>query len=104
MNNYKKLSDELLKKDGIDPAKIPNSERTMFEQLLDKHLNSGKTKQVLWRIIMKSKITKLATAAVIIVTCSIGIIFWRSTGSGIALAEVLARIEQAHDLARLDRE
>ncbi len=49
---------------------------------------------VLWRIIMKSKITKFAAAAVIIVACSTGIIFWNNTGSGIALGDVLKRIEQ----------
>jgi len=94
MDNYKKLSEELLKKDGIDPANIPDSERKMFERSLDKHLKSGQSKQVLWRIIMKSNITRFATAAVIIVACSTGIIFWKSTGSGIALADVLTKIEQ----------
>ena len=50
--------------------------------------------QKIWRTIMKSPITKLATAAVIIIACVIGISLWRTTGSGIALADVLARIEQ----------
>jgi hypothetical protein len=35
MNN-KKLSEELLKIDGIDPAKISDTERAMFRQMLDK--------------------------------------------------------------------
>ena len=43
---------------------------------------------------MKRPITKLAAAAVIILACSTGLILWRSTGSGIALADVLTRIEQ----------
>lgn len=43
---------------------------------------------------MKSPITKLAAAAVIIIACFTGLFFWKSTGSGIALADVLARIEQ----------
>jgi hypothetical protein len=43
---------------------------------------------------MKSNITKLTTAAVMIIACTIGLIFWNSTGSGIALADVLTRIEQ----------
>jgi hypothetical protein len=47
-----------------------------------------------WRLIMKTPITKLATAAVVIIACLIGLSFWRTTGSGIALADVLARIEQ----------
>jgi len=50
--------------------------------------------QNIWRTIMKSSITKLAAATVIIIACSTGIILWKSTGSGIALADVLTRIEQ----------
>jgi hypothetical protein len=50
--------------------------------------------QNIWRIIMKSPITKIAAAAVIIIACSTGLILWKSTGSGIALADVLTRIEQ----------
>jgi hypothetical protein len=47
------------------------------------------------RTIMKSPITKLAAAVVIIIACLIGLSLWRNTGSGIALADVLAQIEQA---------
>ncbi len=45
-------------------------------------------------IIMKNPITKLAVAAVVIIACLIGLSLWRTTGSGIALADVLARIEK----------
>jgi len=41
--------------------------------------------QNIWRTIMKSKITKLAAAAAIIIACFTGLFFWKSTGSGIAL-------------------
>jgi len=44
--------------------------------------------------IMKSPITKLAAAAVIIIACVVGLSLWKTTGSGIALGDVLARIEQ----------
>ena len=67
MDNYKKLSEELLRTDGIDPANIPETERAMFKAMLDKHFNSEQSRQVLWRIIMKSNITKFAAAAVIII-------------------------------------
>ena len=43
---------------------------------------------------MKSNITKLTAVAVIIIACVIGLSLWRNTGSGIALADVLARLEQ----------
>ncbi|MHC4160271.1 MAG: hypothetical protein ACYSSO_14460 [Planctomycetota bacterium] len=44
--------------------------------------------------IMKSPITKLAAITVIIIACVIGISLWRTTSTGIALADVLTRIEQ----------
>jgi hypothetical protein len=48
----------------------------------------------LGRIIMRSPLTKVAVAAVVMIACLIGLSFWRTTGSGIALADVLARVEQ----------
>jgi hypothetical protein len=48
----------------------------------------------MWRFVMKSPLTKLAVAAALIFACAIGLSLWRTTGSGIALADVLARIEQ----------
>jgi hypothetical protein len=56
MDSYKKLSEELLKKDGIDPANIPDSERTMFRQLLDKHLRTKRPESVIRRIVMLTKL------------------------------------------------
>lgn len=48
----------------------------------------------IWRITMKSPIVKIAVAAVVTIACLIGLFLWKSTSSGIALANVLARIEQ----------
>ncbi len=48
----------------------------------------------IWRTIMKSKTIRFATAAVVMIACGIGLSLWRTTSSGIALADVLARIEQ----------
>jgi len=45
------------------------------------------------RLIMRNPMTKIAAAAIVIVACAIGAMLWRGTGS-IALAEVLARVEQ----------
>ena len=65
------------------------------KQSLNELTTDRQTKgQNIWRIIMKSNVTKLTVAAMIIIVCSIGLIFWRSTSSGIALADVLTRIEQ----------
>lgn len=43
---------------------------------------------------MRNPITKLIVAAVILVACLAGIIVWTHTGSGIALADVLAQVQQ----------
>jgi hypothetical protein len=45
-------------------------------------------------MIMKSPWTKLAVAAAVLIACAVGLSLWRGTGSGIVLADVLARIEQ----------
>jgi len=43
---------------------------------------------------MKSPIIRLAAAAIVLIACGIGLSIWRTTGSGIVLAEVLARVER----------
>jgi len=53
MENYKNLSEELLKIDGINPANISETERAMFKAMLDeeqKHLNrlSWRNISLLW--------------------------------------------------------
>ncbi len=97
MDDYKKLSEELLKADSIDPINIPNSERMMFEQLFDEHLNSWLSKQNLWRIIMKSKLTKLTAAAVIILAVLLAIHYSGGSidGSGVIWANVLKQMENS---------
>ena len=45
-------------------------------------------------IIMRNPIIRIAVAAIVVIACVISLSFWRTTGSGIALADVLARIEQ----------
>jgi outer membrane lipoprotein-sorting protein/predicted house-cleaning noncanonical NTP pyrophosphatase (MazG superfamily) len=61
---------------------------------------SEKTKSVqpepnIWRTIMKSRIIKLAAAAVIVIAVLAGLPFFSGNGSGVVLAGVLERIEQA---------
>jgi outer membrane lipoprotein-sorting protein len=46
------------------------------------------------RLIMKSGIVKLAVAAAVILAAAGGIFLWTSTKSGVALADVLAKMEQ----------
>jgi hypothetical protein len=47
-----------------------------------------------WRITMRSPITKLAIAAVLVIACLMGMMMWKGTGSNVALADVLTKIEQ----------
>ena len=51
---------------------------------------------ILWEHIMKSRIIKLAAAAVIVIAVLAGLPFFSGNGSGVALADVLERIEQTH--------
>jgi hypothetical protein len=55
----------------------------------------ARTARNLGRIIMKSPVTKLAVAAAVLIACGVGLSLWSTTGSRIALADVLARVEKA---------
>jgi len=75
------------------------------DRIIDDALNalneSEKTKSLparpeIWRTIMKSPITRFAVAAVVLIAGGIGLYLWRTTGSGLALADVLARVEKAN--------
>ncbi len=76
----------------------PDADERMFEDVLQarRHLleDQPATPDSTWRKIMRSPLTKLAAAAIVAIACLIGLSFWRTTGSGIALADVLARVEQ----------
>jgi outer membrane lipoprotein-sorting protein len=68
---------------------------SLAESALD---NSIKTKPVvsqpvIWRIIMKSQISKIAIAAVFFIVCIIGLTMFNKT-SGVVLANVLTQIER----------
>lgn len=49
----------------------------------------------IWRTLMKSPFSKFAVVTVLTIAGVTGYFLWKSTGSGIALADVLTRIEQA---------
>ena len=100
MDDNKKLFDGLLKADGIDPAGATESERAAFGEMLDEQSESNGSKPGLrpeiWRIIMTSKMTKFAVAAVIIIAVLVGMNQFGGSidGTSIALADVAERIEQ----------
>jgi outer membrane lipoprotein-sorting protein len=64
--------------------------------MLTEHKQTTKTKNIsIWRIIMRSRIIKLAAAAVIVIGVFGVINLFVGTGTSVALADVLQRIEQA---------
>jgi hypothetical protein len=96
MNPEDKIKELIGKSDITIDAQTEN--RILGDAL--KHLDilkQRKSPQIglyIWRMIMKSTITKSAATAVIIIACVIGLSLWRNTGSGVALADALARVEQ----------
>ena len=68
--------------------------RKQLVQVLSHHQSERTSHPAGWRTIMKSPIAKLAVAAVVVIAGGIGLSLWRTTGSGIALADVLARLDE----------
>jgi len=77
MDNNKKIFEGLLKADGIDPAGSTESEHIAFKKMLDEQSKSKQSKPDprpdIWRIIMKSKMTKFAAAAIMIIAIIVGV-------------------------------
>jgi hypothetical protein len=87
---------ELVKKLRYDASSQISDK--IFDNILQEHKRIEQQKLTLTqpnrRIIMKSPITKLAVAAIVIIACVIGLSLWKTTGSGIAMADVLASVEK----------
>lgn len=100
MDNNKKLSEGLLKADGIDPTGATESERIAFGRMLDEQSKLRQSRPSMawpdiWRIIMNSKSTKYAAAAVIMITVILGLNIIPGPGiTSVALADVARKIEQ----------
>jgi hypothetical protein len=77
----------------------PDTDEKVFKDIIQARQeitgNLPQMPESVWRIIKKSPLAKLAVAAVLTIAGVTGLFFWKSTGSGIALADVLTRIEQA---------
>ncbi|OHB62458.1 MAG: hypothetical protein A2Y76_07010 [Planctomycetes bacterium RBG_13_60_9] len=85
----------LFKKAGLSIQ--PDADERVYQDMLAarrKTQQNSPLPRSRWRTTMKSPITKLAAAAIILLACAAGLVIWRGTGSGIALADVLARVEQ----------
>jgi hypothetical protein len=75
------------------------SDDAVFQNLKTAYIKMRETRPALqgpaiWRTMMNSSKVRLSVAAVVIIVCAIGLSLWRTTGSGIALADVLAQIEK----------
>ena len=103
MDNDKKLFEGLLKADGINPAGVTESERTAFGKMLDEQSKPKQSKPGyqpdIWRIIMKSKITKLAAAAVIILIALLGITFLdKAVTPAWAIEDTIKALEKVYSI------
>jgi outer membrane lipoprotein-sorting protein len=76
---------------GLD-TDMRNRQRRLLETL-DRCQPEQRETITKWRIIMKSRIVRLAAAAVILIAALVGI--YNIGGSSVALADVLAKVEQA---------
>jgi outer membrane lipoprotein-sorting protein len=75
----------------------PDADEQVFQDVLrarQKTKENSTLRWSRWRMTMRNPITKLAAAAIIAVACIAGIVVWTGTGSGIALANVLAQVQQ----------
>jgi hypothetical protein len=87
----------LLRRAGVtthgatDDGVFENLKKAYTETIQHK---SARCQPSMWRFVMKSPITRLAAAAVVLIAGGIGLSLWRATGSGVALADVLARLEK----------
>ena len=76
----------------------PDADEQVFQDVLQARWKTKENSTLAWsrwRMTMKNPIMKLAVAAVIAVAGIAGIVMWKGTGSGIALANVLAQVQQA---------
>jgi outer membrane lipoprotein-sorting protein len=96
-SEFRKVIDRL----NIDTEPNQNHRDDLCRQMLNVFNEAKQQSQepkapdgVLRRTIMKSRITKLAAAAAIIIAILAGIPFFSTNGSSVALADVLARVEQ----------
>lgn len=100
MSRENKLQQDLLKADGIDPAGPTDSEWVVLREMLDGQLRTKKSKPEIasriGRLIMKSKMTQLATASVILVAVFIGINHFGGSidGTSIVWADVVKQLEK----------
>jgi outer membrane lipoprotein-sorting protein len=80
---------------GINPDADENVFKDMIRARQEIAENAPVAPWSIWRVITRSPLAKVAVAAVLTIAGLTGLFLWKSTASGIALADVLNRIEQA---------
>jgi outer membrane lipoprotein-sorting protein len=96
-DEFKNIVENLNIDDTTNESHKQDLRRQMFSIFEQSTTHTAGLRQTIGRIIMKSKITKLAAAAVIIIALVIGIyeLGGRLNVSSVALADVLGKMEQA---------
>jgi len=86
--------EEILKRIGRQD--VPADVQAMVEETAESFSETlmPSRQHILWRTIMKSRISKLAVAAAIIIAVVVVLPFFSGDGSGVVLANVLTKIEQ----------
>lgn len=88
MDSRKKLTDKLLRADGIDPSSVSEDELARFRQLLNRTEQAKHS----WRNIMRNPIAKLSIAAAVVIAAALlGLHFFSDTSS-ITWANVLEQV------------
>jgi anti-sigma factor RsiW len=90
---------ESMSKFPADEQLCQSAKESLLEAVADEEKKEPMSRptirlDLIWSTIMKSRITKLAAAAVIIIAALIGII--QITSSGLAIADVIDKVEGAH--------
>lgn len=94
MDKRHDLRNALLRADGLTTNRVTDAERTAFQQILkQKQAHLGK-----WRIIMQSKITKLAAVAAVVLV-SVVLFHYLDGGAGVTWAGVVEPLVNAQTVA-----
>ena len=82
----------------------PDADERIFQDVVQARRQTAQNPKTIFdrgRIIMRSPFMKAAVAAAVVVAGVIGVSLWQQTGSGLALADVLARMEKVKALRYL---
>jgi len=85
----------------FDDAPDPNHRDRLEQDLLAALAKQAPRQTEIWRAIMKSRVTKLATVAVIIIAVLIGISTFSGTSAWAQIVQALNEVENVHAVAKI---